>query len=398
MHKSISLIFILILFGVYADAQSTITLSPDFVTAAKININRKYTFSKSPLGSGTLNEFPFVPGKSGFQFKEERNTAWFEIDAPVAGQLTFEIRPLEPKDDYDWMLFKDSKSFRDEIKAGNPSPLRSNNARNDPKTLGKTGLKEGYENLFERPGPGKSYSKPINIAKGERYYLIIDNIYEGGSGFELQLFLKLDKKNSAVMEGIVKDKTTGFPLNAKIILEEDSTGTFLTEVKTGADGRYTISAPKGATIYTTASASGYLFKSSEVKVAGDRVSQDFELDKISTGKKLTLFNIYFSPNKDIVLPAGDSELERLIKTLKEFPEYNIRIIGHTNNNVFANPKYLQQLSFNRAVSVKNILVKNGISEKRISCAGMGGKSPITNSKDPVEGLKNLRVEVVLTKQ
>jgi outer membrane protein OmpA-like peptidoglycan-associated protein len=125
---------------------------------------------------------------------------------------------------------------------------------------------------------------------------------------------------------------------------------------------------------------------------------DFQLNPISNEEKLILLNIHFTPDKDQITTSSEPELTRLTELLKSDKDWEVRIIGHTNNNPFADVRYLQKLSFNRALSVKQYLVKHGVSEKRISCAGMGGKSPIVNSKDVNEGWKNLRVEVVLSKR
>jgi outer membrane protein OmpA-like peptidoglycan-associated protein len=257
-------------------------------------------------------------------------------------------------------------------------------------------LKEGFENYFESPGPGKCFSKPLQVKKGERQILVVDNIYSGGGGFDLQISLKYKAEETGILEGTIKDKITGAPLRSVVIVEDDSTGTFLTKTTSDNIGNYKVEIPLKTRLNIVVQHPDYLFQTTDIISAQHLAAQDFLLDKIAAGNKLILYNIHFSPNKDAVLPASDAELGRLINFLKDQQQWSIKLVGHTNNNVFASARYLQQLSFNRAIAVKKLLLQNGIPEKRISCAGMGGKYPVADSKDPVEGLKNLRVEVLLT--
>jgi outer membrane protein OmpA-like peptidoglycan-associated protein len=60
--------------------------------------------------------------------------------------------------------------------------------------------------------------------------------------------------------------------------------------------------------------------------------------------------------------------------MNENPSVKIEISGHTDNA--GNASYNQQLSNNRAQSVKTYLVENGIDSKRLFTKGYGSEKPI----------------------
>jgi outer membrane protein OmpA-like peptidoglycan-associated protein len=370
----------------------------DLITAKPVTVNKLYSIPASPKGFGSLQEFPVSDKRSPYIFEMERNTIWFAIDVPFNGILTFEIMPHRKEDDYDWMLFDASSKLESQIRNGDAFPLRSNNSRNDVVLKGITGLKNGYPNVFEAPGPGKSFSKAINVKSGQRLALVIDNIYEKGLGFNFISHLKLPVFVFKTLSGSVKDIKTGFPLAAKIVCEDDSTGIKISETTADKNGFYTLKVPADRPVNVTATYPEYVFQTADVKAESADSEQNFNLEKLGNIQKIDLFNIHFMPDKHVIKSSSEPELERLIEVLKLQKEYDIRLIGHTNNNPFADARYLQKLSFNRAVAVKQYLTGKGISEKRISCTGVGGKQPLIVTQDVEEGSRNLRVEVVVQKK
>ncbi|TZF85963.1 OmpA family protein (plasmid) [Pedobacter sp. BS3] len=374
----------------FCQAQQLNTLAADLPGAIELQVNRQYTFSRSPEGFGNVQEFPLDPQRSHIYFKEERNSVWFKVVMPMNGIFEFEITPESTDDDYDWMLFTYKDPLQQQLL------IRSNNARNDKTLRSKTGIKGGYTAMFVTPGPGKSYSSPVMVKQNDSLALLVDNIYPQGRGFTISLSLKPDYAMTGQVKGFVKDKLHHRPLIANVALEDDSTGVLLSQTETDSLGFYSVKAPLNRPVNVTASHQAYLFATEDIML--DTLPQkqvDFLLDTIKAGNKLILFNVHFAPNRDEILPNSQADLDRLVKFLQLYPGLNVRLVGHTNNNVFADMRYLQTLSFNRAIAVKKYLLKQDIPENRISCAGMGGKTPLIQTKDTVLGMKNLRVEVVL---
>mgnify|MGYP003576041376 CR=1 FL=1 len=397
MRKGWIHIACLTLISISASAQKNTPNPADFSGAEKIAPNAEYVFKVSPKGYGAVKEFRLNGNRSPYIFREERNTKWFLIEIAVSGTFSFEITPHCVSDDYDWMLFEGTPDLKDRIHNQTAIPIRSNNSRNEPREQSKTGLKEGYNNLYTRPGPNPSYSKPVQVKKGERYFLIVDNIYQNGKGFSLRGDIQAQIETPyATLHGTVRDRTTGRAVKSEIIFEDDSTSAVLVRAATDNEGRYSVSLPLDRPINGTALNRNYLYSTQDFQLRHQEKSTiDFYLDSIRAGNKMVLFNIHFEPNRDNILPHSIAELDRLVSFLKFQPGWKVKIIGHSNFNVFADSRYLQQLSLDRAISVKRFLVERGVSETRMTCYGMGGKSPLITTKDPAMGLRNLRVEVVL---
>ncbi|MCL2689439.1 MAG: right-handed parallel beta-helix repeat-containing protein [Chitinispirillia bacterium] len=85
-------------------------------------------------------------------------------------------------------------------------------------------------------------------------------------------------------------------------------------------------------------------------------------------------------------------LEDIIKRLVYYPNLNIEIAGHTDNQ--GSDDFNMMLSLNRARSVMNYFVSRGIAPERMRARGYGRDRPI-ESNDTAEGrAANRRVEVI----
>ncbi|WP_207421653.1 OmpA family protein [Desertivirga brevis] len=395
--RIISAIVVLVATAFSCSAQTLkITKSAgDLSHAILIHPNINYSFTNSPLGYGSIQEFPKNAYRASFVFKEEKNTVWFIMPIGANGCLTFEISPKSEGDDFDWMIYKYSHKLAKEITKDIARPVRSNISRTDPAVSGKTGMKEGYQNSYAVPGPGRSFSKPLDVKKGDTLAFVIDNIYHNGSGFSFKSSLSNQIPLTAKLSGKIISSSTKKPLAGKVICEDDSTGIQLSETVANSSGNYIISVPINRPINIIAKHGGYLFATEDVELNQKIDTVNFNLDPVIAGNKAILFNIHFAPNKDLILPNSYPDISRLIEFLKAYPDYDIRIIGHTNSNPFTEQGYLQRLSFFRATAVKKRLIASGIKEDRLSCMGKGGKQPLTTSKVQKEAMKNLRVEIEL---
>ena len=84
-------------------------------------------------------------------------------------------------------------------------------------------------------------------------------------------------------------------------------------------------------------------------------------------------------------------LERFAEGLRNNPNTDVRIVGHTDNtgsDAINNP-----LSMDRAASTRNYLTARGVDGRRIVIEGMGERYPIATN-DTAEGrARNRRVEI-----
>lgn len=112
---------------------------------------------------------------------------------------------------------------------------------------------------------------------------------------------------------------------------------------------------------------------------------------IEPNKPLILKNITFTAGKSELLTKSFPELEKLLNYMLLHPKINIEISGHTDN--VGNKDKNIILSKDRADSVKNYLVDNGITGNRLSCKGFGDKKPVKSNSTPEGKAYNRRVEI-----
>lgn len=99
----------------------------------------------------------------------------------------------------------------------------------------------------------------------------------------------------------------------------------------------------------------------------------------------------FATNSAVLLPGAQPELQRVANVLRQYPETNIQIAGHTDSA--GNEVYNQQLSERRAEAVKNALIGMGVEPSRITTIGYGESRPIAGNNTESGRQQNRRVEV-----
>lgn len=105
-------------------------------------------------------------------------------------------------------------------------------------------------------------------------------------------------------------------------------------------------------------------------------------------------NVFFQSSSYKLLPRSFTSLKEVVQVMKDNPSFKISIDGYTDNTGKAD--FNQTLSEQRAGSVKQYLIDNGISEDRITSAGHGINNPIADNSTPAGRAKNRRVEMKLT--
>jgi len=104
----------------------------------------------------------------------------------------------------------------------------------------------------------------------------------------------------------------------------------------------------------------------------------------------------FAVNSTSLLAGSYDELNRVANVLKQYPETNIQIAGHTDST--GAEDYNQRLSERRAESVKNALVGMGVNPSRLTTVGYGESKPIASNNTEAGRQQNRRVEIRIIPQ
>jgi OOP family OmpA-OmpF porin len=109
-------------------------------------------------------------------------------------------------------------------------------------------------------------------------------------------------------------------------------------------------------------------------------------------KVLILEGVFFEFDKAILKPVSQVTLDRVARSLLDWPEVHVEVAGHTD--WIGTDEYNQDLSYRRARAVKEYLVSKGVAADRMDVRGFGESRPIADNQTDAGRAKNRRVELV----
>jgi outer membrane protein OmpA-like peptidoglycan-associated protein len=112
------------------------------------------------------------------------------------------------------------------------------------------------------------------------------------------------------------------------------------------------------------------------------------------GLVITLGDVLFDVNRAQLQPGGLRLVDQLVAVLKEFPQRNALIEGHTDST--GSDAHNLALSTQRADAVRNALMQQGIAGTRVSSRGYGESTPVSDNNSAAGRQMNRRVEIVLS--
>lgn len=132
--------------------------------------------------------------------------------------------------------------------------------------------------------------------------------------------------------------------------------------------------------------------------AGDLRSafSNSDIEVINEGTYLRVVmpqGILFATDSFAVSPALYPDLQALAANLREYPNSQVQVVGHTDNT--GDPNYNMNLSRQRAQAVANVIVSSGVSSGRIQAVGKGDSEPVATNLSAAGRQQNRRVEVLI---
>lgn len=118
-----------------------------------------------------------------------------------------------------------------------------------------------------------------------------------------------------------------------------------------------------------------------------------EAEATERGLVLTLGDVLFATGSADIQGGTNQNLEKLVNFLNQYPDRQVLIEGHTDN--VGSAMFNQNLSRQRAESVRRFLTERGIESRRLSVSGYGFERPVASNDSATGRQQNRRVEVVI---
>ncbi|HEX8040070.1 MAG TPA: OmpA family protein [Chryseosolibacter sp.] len=277
----------------------------------------------------------------------------------------------------------------------------------------------GYDIFFSERDTSSLWSAPRNMgspinnhedqfslfitADGKKGYYSHEEARDAGYSVSRIYEIEIPEENrirytSNYVKGVVRDKKTREPLAASIeLINLETKATESLVASDSVSGAYLIVLTRGAEYALFANKPGYLFQSLNFNYSSmkdyEPIVMDIELEKATEGTTAILQNIFFDVDKYDLQPKSVTELEKIIRFLKENPSVKVEISGHTDNS--GTPSYNLSLSGKRAESVYDYLVSHGVAADRLFAKGYGATKPIADNSSEEGRQKNRRIEFKL---
>lgn len=318
----------------------------------------------------------------------------------------------------------------------------------EPKTLGKTICLPEYDEMtpyiaadgvtmyFSSNRPGgigdndiwmtkrldktwQKWSEPVNLgapintegwdafftldAGGEYAYLTSNINSYGESDIVRVKLLEREKPDPVVLvHGNVYNAKTKEPISASLVYETLPDGTEAGNgISSPVDGSFKIVLPYDKNYSIHARADKFFAQSenlnldSLVKAGYKEIHKDLYLVPIEIGQIVRLNNVFFDFDKWDLRPESYVELNRVVKLLNENPGIEIEMSAHTD--AYGTDAYNMTLSENRARSVMEYIISQGIPRERIISQGYGETRPVAPNDTDENRQLNRRVEFKILK-
>ncbi len=116
--------------------------------------------------------------------------------------------------------------------------------------------------------------------------------------------------------------------------------------------------------------------------------------ELNPGDALVLQNIQFEYNSSALTQNSQSGITMLTDFLQRNPMLNVELAGHTDN--VGSESYNLKLSTDRAETVRQALIANGIDASRLTAKGYGATKPLVPNDNDEHRALNRRTEMIIT--
>jgi len=126
----------------------------------------------------------------------------------------------------------------------------------------------------------------------------------------------------------------------------------------------------------------------------DQLNKILETRDSARGLIVSMSDVLFDTGKFSLKPGAREKLAKVAGILIAYPGLNIEVGGYTDN--VGGDQMNQTLSENRAGSVRDYLVGQGVGTTSVSATGFGNTSPVASNDNSSGRQENRRVELVVS--
>jgi len=332
--------------------------------------------------------------------EKEHHSIWYKFRAPWDCDMTFDIVPMNQKDDIDFMLFRGAVvDICQEIYRRSHKPVRSNIGRNDPTIGSRSGLSHTATENYVQSGPtDHPYSKSVQAKKGEQFFLLVDQLTAPRGPYTIHFHFGPQPESEVVEDEATQkvvirtiDADTKQAVSATLAVEGVKLGEVL---ELEGKSEYELFIKPYRSLKVSGVKKGYLIADHKMKPANDSVIFiEIPMTALRAGTQFSVTNINFVGDKATILRSSFKAVKEIELFLKENDLVRVQIQGHVNGPNRRNSKVLQNLSEQRAKAVYDRLVKSGVAADRMEYTGFGNTQMIYKEpKYSHESEVNRRVE------
>ncbi len=248
------------------------------------------------------------------------------------------------------------------------------------------------------------FGKDYNLAVKAKDYKPLQNKidlkgYVEFTQLSQNVFAEREDANMAILSGKVINLKTGKQLEegyeVQMRINGMETRAFVYDTKNAS---YTLKLPVGYNYDLTPKVVNFYNKFEPVdltKVAAlSKIPRNFYVTPIEVGQSVDIENIYFETGKAVLKPESFRSLNALVQFLSEYPNVKVEIGGHTDDVGSASVN--QKISEERAMSVAQYVMAQGVPAHRIESKGYGFSKPKASNKTADGRAKNRRVDFTIT--
>jgi outer membrane protein OmpA-like peptidoglycan-associated protein len=125
-----------------------------------------------------------------------------------------------------------------------------------------------------------------------------------------------------------------------------------------------------------------------------RLNEILETRDSARGLIVSMSDVLFDSGQYSLKPGAREKLAKVAGILIAYPSLNIAVGGYTDN--VGGDEMNQKLSENRAGSVRDYLVQEGVVAGSVSATGFGNSSPVASNDNSAGRQENRRVELVVS--